>query len=674
MRKLFFTFVFVLVLAPAVAADVTWDFKLAGGGLVKPGRWSFGVVKIKNPGSGPVRCTLVLYEQYSPEFRVSKTLTVPPTSVKKIPLYFKPFSTDKQQEIIVELTPDGSQSEKKKCAAHCVSPGSALVLIAGASDRRPVSTGIQAYLSVCNTARVSDDAAIAVSVEDLPASALGYDMVHTLVLGNVNVKKIDTSRRRAMRDYVSSGGRLVILGGGEASHFKGSFIEELAGVKVKSFGTISTVDAFPRRWSSRSIRREGPAPPPSAEMSVCLCHATSADVLISHAGAPLAYRRRIGLGEVVFTAFDTSAVKGWGGLDTFWGGVLARTVESGRYGTSERAEGIIQGKYLPKGVERSFGILLIIFFLTIIYALIIGPGNYVFLKKKKKFHLAYHTFVGIIAAATVLAYLGSTLFIREHTKVDYLAYVNVPDGRAVSGGAFFSVFSPFRGYVTINADNGSLPAWESRTEFGGLMSREDASLEENADGYTYKRLFRSQETCPFHTRFFGRETYALDFSFDAVSRQSLVDGKLKDRFFISGHFKNPLPFSLDDAFLATGGPAPLYTRLGNLPAGKRVDFKGLEITKKLFPTGRNRRKMKNRQITELVGMSFCAVKPKNRMGDDSVFHLDLCAAESLRARWDGVIIGFARNRSPFETRVQGKSVDMAGYTVVRFPVTIAWGK
>lgn len=67
------------------------------------------------------------------------------------------------------------------------------------------------------------------ALPDLTASYTPFDMI---ILGNVEAERIATRHRTLLRQYVERGGVLVVCTGAYASQYRGTWVEELAGVRI----------------------------------------------------------------------------------------------------------------------------------------------------------------------------------------------------------------------------------------------------------------------------------------------------------------------------------------------------------------------------------------------------------------------------------------------------------
>jgi hypothetical protein len=192
-----------------------------------------------------------------------------------------------------------------------------------------------------------------------------------------------------------------------------------------------------------------------------------------------------GLGAVTLTAFDLDQQPfiGWSGQAAFWEQLLARAgpripANVGqpnvfRYNTRGAPEGEADNQLqaLNGQLETFEGVPVISFgwvaLFILLYILLVGPLDYLFLKKVvKRLELTWVTFPTIVLAVSAAAYFtayhlkGSELRVNKVDLVD----VDLQTQRAY-GRAWFSVFSPRIQKYTVGVEPAA-PAWAAPPDGG----------------------------------------------------------------------------------------------------------------------------------------------------------------------------------------------------------------
>ncbi|MHC5544658.1 hypothetical protein ACYOEI_41025, partial [Singulisphaera rosea] len=198
-------------------------------------------------------------------------------------------------------------------------------------------------------------------------------------------------------------------------------------------------------------------------------------ILSTALGAPLVVRGAHGFGRVTLIALDVDQrpFAKWEDRPLFW----VRALDLRRQGsetsdsTGNAPRRIYQSgssdlaSVLRQSLEQFQGVKLISFgwvaFFIFLYILLIGPGDYLFLKKVlKRMELTWITFPVIVISVSLLAYYAAYVIkgnVLRVNKVDIIDVVQgpgpdnvVPAAGLIRGTTFFDVFSPQNRDYTIS--------------------------------------------------------------------------------------------------------------------------------------------------------------------------------------------------------------------------------
>jgi hypothetical protein len=313
--------------------------------------------------------------------------------------------------------------------------------------------------------------------DELPDRWFGYEGVDVAVLSTSSgmarqlLAPGRETRRQALSEWVRRGGRLVVDLGKHAPDAL-ALLHDL-GWRDLTLAPGELTGGLPelQEWVGVSN-----APFPS-ERRVRLRLGSGAVALVSdrvgEESWPVVALAPCGLGRVLLVSFDldSPAFEGWKGHGRFWEVVHAelgprppahgRTPEAG-----ERPDEL--GTLLQRGLEHfdevpavSFG--WVAFFL-LLYILLIGPLDYLFLKKVvKRLELTWVSFPLVVLVTSLAAYWtahalkGDELHINKIDVVD----MDLRDGE-MQGTTWFALFSPQVASYTIGIE--PAPAWVSGQE------------------------------------------------------------------------------------------------------------------------------------------------------------------------------------------------------------------
>jgi len=292
----------------------------------------------------------------------------------------------------------------------------------------------------------------------LPEAWYGYEGVDWLVLGTSDeavVSSFNAAQLTAIKRWVELGGRLVILSGRATAAVLASDqpLKELA----------------PARWTGQftTLRRSAelenyvgeivdPLLVPGGELNVPLLQVENGVVEVQQANAPLIIRAGRGFGEVVVVALDLDQppLAEWQSRDRFLSVLLGMSArgsrESAREGSGRISHsgitdlsGQLQGA-LDQFRGVSYVPFVIIALLVLAYILLIGPGDYLFVRKVvRRMPATWVTFPLLVIVSSVAAYAfanwtkGDRLRLNQVDLVDF----DLATSR-VRGTTWAHVFSP----------------------------------------------------------------------------------------------------------------------------------------------------------------------------------------------------------------------------------------
>ena len=272
----------------------------------------------------------------------------------------------------------------------------------------------------------------------LPPDPLGWEGLDVLILNDVDTTVLSSEQRRALETWVAHGGHLVV-GGGAGAARTAAGIADLLPVTVGGVRPVDSLEAL-KEWGA-SV-----ASGPYAVADVVL---RDGEVYVEQqdgqGGLILLARRAYGTGTVSFLAFDA-------GLNPFtyqgdnarlWefvagvegAGAPRFTVRDGY--TARSAVGVVPGLEPPSMLQ--------ILLFMLVYTLLIGPLNYVVLRKLDRRELAWLTIPALVVGFTACAYVTGFQLRGGTAIVHRLAVVYVPEGTSVARvSEVLGLFSPRR--------------------------------------------------------------------------------------------------------------------------------------------------------------------------------------------------------------------------------------
>jgi hypothetical protein len=266
--------------------------------------------------------------------------------------------------------------------------------------------------------------------DQVPDRFEGLEMFDAMVISPAPYVPIETNRLRAIHDWVLRGGTLVIDTSKRTEAFRSAALRGL--LPFVPQGTDQAVlDVFGK------------------EVTFGTGTVVHGEVLLESNGHPLVVRRSCGLGSVTCFAVSPGdpVLARWEGSRKLWadvlgtipglvtGGVPAERVDD------EARRGALMG--LVQEAQRTGLRLGLVLLLTVLYALAVGPGDYLLIKRLKRPKLTWITFPAIVAVFTITAYIGAKAWVGgEMAAANMRRLLVIPAQQTALRYDIVSLFAP----------------------------------------------------------------------------------------------------------------------------------------------------------------------------------------------------------------------------------------
>ena len=528
----------VLFVAPSAAgADaVTMTARPLAGGHVRVGAWSAIEIEIANDGPA-IAGELRLGSDVAASSSYAALVDLPTGSRKRYVLYAQPSIFGRN--LGVTLVSDGTAIAK---AAVPVTAHDAYQSVIGvvAEEPGPLIAALNAALV---DPRVAAPAVVSMSPEDLPARVEAWSAIDRLVWQDVDTAKLEPEQMAALRTWLGLGGRLVILGGSTGATTLGNLPDDLL-----PYRPTGTVDASPADVTSLlggavEVDRSVPA------LGGTLIGGT---VLGRSGDAVIAAERTIGQGRTMIIGIDPTSkeVAGTPAAQALW-----------RRAMPLAASAVVNPLALPddSGIVSALNNLPAVGLppleqlatLLIAYIVLVGPVNYLVLRRLDRREWAWLTMPLLIVIFSVGAFgLGRALK-GSDTIINTIAIVRGAAGaEAGLGQVYVGVFSPSRRTFDVSVGGGALLSNPISVQQQGagaapldILLGDPARVRGYAIGFGVLRGFRAETALPVPK---------------VESDLALNDGRLQ------GSVTNTSEKALEDAAVVYGGSV---AKLGDLAPG-----------------------------------------------------------------------------------------------------------
>lgn len=272
---------------------------------------------------------------------------------------------------------------------------------------------------------------------DLPPADQGWQALDALVISDVDTGTLTPEQRTALAAWVANGGRLIVAGGpGWQKTTAG--LSELLPLQPSGTQTIGNFNAL--------AAYAGAATPEGNGVAAIGALAEAAVVWVTAEGQPLLTSRQLGFGQITFLAADPAfePLKGWDGLEPTFRNIMSVSAERPSWAGGMRnwysardAVNALPGLNLPS-IWQICGFLAL-------YILIIGPLNYLVLRRLKRRELAWVTIPAIVLIFSAGTYITGYQLRGTEATLHQLAVVQVwPDSDWARVDSVIGLFSPRR--------------------------------------------------------------------------------------------------------------------------------------------------------------------------------------------------------------------------------------
>ena len=442
-----------LAVAPATAveapAGLTMEASVLMDGHARVGSWMAIDIRVANQGpaiSGELR----LAGGAQGRTRFGTPVDLPTQSDKVYRLYAQPPAFGREIEISLV---DGATVIATTKAAFSVHEASQLVVGVVAEQPGDIVDDLDLLPNQNSVAPLT----IALNVEDLPARVEAWGVLDRVVWQDTDSASLTTEQIAALRGWVAGGGRLVIVGGTSGPASLSAFPDILL-----PFRPTATTDVEPEALGA--LLGEIPA---TATVLPALTGQLSGGRALATAGdRTVAAERSYGSGSVTIVGFDPTAswIGGTSQAEGMWRRLLP-TRSAGGPILGDDSQIVAAASQPPTLALPPIGGLIA---LLGAYILLIGPINYLVLRRLDRREWAWITMPVLIIAFAAGAYGFGSLLRGTDLIVNEVAIVRGSPG-ATEGTAqvYLGVFSPTRGTYQLRVPGGALLSSPTSGEFMG---------------------------------------------------------------------------------------------------------------------------------------------------------------------------------------------------------------
>jgi len=452
-------------------------------------------------------------------------------------LYAQPPSFGQQLEVVLASGPNVIARQKVAVTIH---DPTQLIVGVVAEDPRPIIGGV----SLPAVQGQGGAVVVPLSVADLPTRIEAWSALDRLVWQDVDAASLSAEQLAALRGWIALGGRLVIVGGTAGIGSLGGFPDDLL-----PYRPTATVDVAPTTLTSML----GSAPKGATDVPAMAGELVRGHALAAIGDRVVAAQTPYGSGSVTVIGVDPTV--GWIAASTagasFWPNLIPPRTDGPVALTNDGQIVSAVGNLPALSLPPLAGLLLLLFG----YVLLIGPLNYLVLRRLDRREWAWVTMPLLIVGFAVAAYAFGSALRGSSVIVNEVAIVRgAPDASEGSAQVYLGVFSPARGTYQVAVPGGALLSSPIGGDvFGGqgvsldVVQGDPSRVRDLAVGFGSLRTIRAESQVA------GPKIHA---------ELTLVDGTL------TGSIRNDAATTLERPAVVLGGNVKI---LRDLAPGDRVD-------------------------------------------------------------------------------------------------------
>ena len=317
-------------------------------------------------------------------------ISLPATSRKEFFLYVTPAGLMRTFNVSVL---DGNKAlAKANININCTSDETSLFgVVTDSPSNFDILNNVRPLTGVARTAQLN--------ISDLPDQSQGWGMLDTLVISNVDTGTLNPEQKKSLKLWVANGGKLFVTGGIQWQSTAAG-LDDLLPIKLTSTQNVTGLSAL----SAYAVDSD----PLEAESILAAGAAeTGANILVEQNGIPVLIEKEIGYGKVYYFAADPGLqpLNDWDGMQDIYQHLLAvkSPKPSWSNGTWDSYQASSALATLPELALPSF--FYICGWLGL-YIVVIGPVNYLVLRRMKRTELAWITVPALVIIFTSLAYFS----------------------------------------------------------------------------------------------------------------------------------------------------------------------------------------------------------------------------------------------------------------------------
>ena len=449
-------------------------------GNVRIGSWMAIEVHLVNNGPA-VTGELRIAGGSQGQTRFGRVVDLPTQSDKTELLYAQPPAFGSELEIVLASGDQKVASTKAKFSIHDTTQ---LVVAVVAERPEDIIGGLRLPPNQNQVAPLL----MGVTPADLPERVEGWNMLDRVIWHDVPADQLTAAQMAALRGWVANGGRLIIAGGTGGPRTLANFPDALL-----PYRPTATTD-IP---ASALAGLLGEIPDSAVSLPALTGELTEGRALATVGDRVVAAERTYGTGLVTLLGFDPGWIVDPDTEDRLWRRLLPPRSFGGLVFSDDNML-VSAVSQLPSLALPPIGALIL---LLGAYILLIGPINYLVLRRLDRREWAWLTMPVLVVAFTIGSYgIGSALRGNDVIVNEVAIVAGAPGATEGTGQVYVGIFSPSRGRYQVSVPGGALLSAPINDFFGNqgvatqldVLQGDPARVRDLAVGFGSLRTIRAE--------------------------------------------------------------------------------------------------------------------------------------------------------------------------------------
>lgn len=414
-------------------APITFAVQAAFDGTYRAGEWFPVDVQIANDGPDVRGVLEWRFPGQNEEMSFQREIELPRGARKRVTLYA--FSRNFARNGEVRLLDGNTVLAQQDVLVEAKDPS---VYLIGVVSSDP------ALLNSLNSLKVvdfNDTNVLHFGLDMLPDQAAALMTLNALYLHDLDTSTLQAGQRDALSLWVQAGGQLIVSGGVNGPQVA-SGVADLLPVELDSGLSQGSLAALGQIGT-------GGAPPTAQTALNNVRPRANAAPLAGNSGTALLYRQALGSGSVTFTTFDLASLRGWTGEGGLWQNLLKPTQMQSIAAESRLSQNNLLQRVLRSGASSLPSAALLLLLLAM-YLVIIGPLNYLVLRRLGRLDWAWLTIPVLVLFFSAAFYLVGFGLRGGQSQLNQIAIVSATEGQPRGmATAYVGLFSPRRTRYTV---------------------------------------------------------------------------------------------------------------------------------------------------------------------------------------------------------------------------------